>query len=76
MAWLKFHDLTFVVSRESERVVAVLPCQGCLALNSTQNLGEGGDWSLVGEESGNYNSTTHHLNISTAANILMRYQRI
>ena len=47
VAWLKFHDLTFVVSRESERVVAVLPCQGCLALNTPHKTWERGTgcWS-------------------------------
>ena len=40
VAWLKFHDLTFVVSRESERVVALLPCQGCLALNTPHKTWE------------------------------------
>ena len=44
MAWLKFHDLTFVVNRESERLVAVavLPGQGCLTLNTQQRTWERG----------------------------------
>ena len=56
MAWLKFHDLTFVVNRERLVAVAVLPGQGCLTNteHSTQNTERG----MVGEEGENYNNTT------------------
>ena len=42
VAWLKFHDLTFVVNRERLVAVAVLPGQGCLTLNTQQRTWERG----------------------------------